>query len=354
VSGRERQRGIALLIVIWVFMALGVIALDFSRYIRDDAMATMNFADETQSYYAAVAGMNFAIWQVRTGKICVPKPHDPDPDGEDDVPIGCINDASLPPDEDGDGLPDKTIILHSRYDVGKGWFQGEAIDGRLYRIQVTDERGKVPINDADDDLLKALVTSLVRGTNATEGIDRGEEREIDGVVAGILAWRDPSGVSEDSIGTDARSQHGLDFRRNSLMPGFLFPEDLLHAPGVTPELFYGRDGGPGLVDLVSTLRGGDVEDEEARKRPNPLTATPDVARLLENYLKDVNDLAFDLTLVRIRACADVRQVRNQARIEAVVELDPTGGSATIKLWNDRAPLWSDAPEGCRPTEEALA
>src|SRR5439155_8494718 len=60
---RPRQRGVALLLVLWVFMLLGVLALDFSRYMRDDAMAAINFADETRGYYVALAGMNRALFE---------------------------------------------------------------------------------------------------------------------------------------------------------------------------------------------------------------------------------------------------------------------------------------------------
>src|SRR4051812_35894035 len=59
---RRGERGVALLLVLWVFMVLGVIALDFARYIRDDAMAAVNLADETRGYYLALAGMNRAIF----------------------------------------------------------------------------------------------------------------------------------------------------------------------------------------------------------------------------------------------------------------------------------------------------
>src|SRR4030095_9694936 len=61
VTAFRRQRGIALLLVLWAFMILGVLALDFGRYMRDDAMAAVNFADETQGYYVAVAAINRAL-----------------------------------------------------------------------------------------------------------------------------------------------------------------------------------------------------------------------------------------------------------------------------------------------------
>ena len=65
-----RERGIALLLVLWIFMILGVLALDFARYIRDDAMAAVNFADETRGYYLALAGTSqfFEILGLRPGR----------------------------------------------------------------------------------------------------------------------------------------------------------------------------------------------------------------------------------------------------------------------------------------------
>src|SRR5262245_47554152 len=59
---RSRERGIALLLVLWIFSILGILALDFARYMRDDAMATVNLADETRGYYVALAGINRAIY----------------------------------------------------------------------------------------------------------------------------------------------------------------------------------------------------------------------------------------------------------------------------------------------------
>src|SRR5262245_50314729 len=61
----SRQRGVALLLVLWAFMILGVLALDFGRYMRDDAMGGANFAEEAQGYYAAYAGMQTALWKAR-------------------------------------------------------------------------------------------------------------------------------------------------------------------------------------------------------------------------------------------------------------------------------------------------
>src|SRR4029450_3574483 len=59
----SRERGVALLLVLGALMLLGVLALDFGRYMRDDAMGGANFAEEAQGYYAAYAGLQTTLWK---------------------------------------------------------------------------------------------------------------------------------------------------------------------------------------------------------------------------------------------------------------------------------------------------
>src|SRR5437870_4066279 len=81
-------------------MILGVLALDFARYMRDDAMASVNLADETRGYYLALAGMNRAIFDAerrreKNGPAAPPGtaaaapqgPHTLDEDEEDEGPL---------------------------------------------------------------------------------------------------------------------------------------------------------------------------------------------------------------------------------------------------------------------------
>lgn len=335
----RRERGIALLLVLWVFMTLGVIALDFSRYIRDDAMAAVNYAAETRGYYTAVAGVNVAIWQAKLNRIWIPPPPGVDPELAEGL---LVQDGdSRVVDADGDGMPDNLIILNE-------WFQGPAVGDGIYNVQVSDEDAKVSINDASEDILKAVITGLVRGgANATEGIGRAEERQIDDIMESIRIWRDPSGAAEGGIGRGG-SEHRFDLRRRSKVTWFTFNEELLQVPGITPELFYGHDDVPGLVDLITPF--------SRRETPNPATMTPELHELLGDQapLLQHNVASGELSVVRIRACGDVRESRNQSRIEAVVRLDPGGPSAPKMLrWVDRAPLWDDA-EGCRLEPEAPA
>jgi hypothetical protein len=334
-TGRGRERGIALMLVLWVFMTLGVIALDFSRYIRDDAMAAVNYGAETRGYYTAVAGVHFAIWQARHKRIWIPPPPGVDPEENAGMLTG-DGDSEIV-DADGDGKPENLIVLNE-------WYQGPVVGEGVFQVKVTDEDAKVSLNDASDDVLRALVTGLIRGGNATEGVGRAEERDIDDIMEAIRVWRDPSNASEGGIGGN---EHRMDLRRRSKITWFTFTEELLSVPGITPELFYGHDDVPGLVDLVSPF--------SKRDAPNPDTMTAEIRELLAEQLPALpaGDGSGSLSVIRIRVCADVREARNQSRIEAIVRIDPDspGGATRMMRWIDRAPSWSDA-DGCRADEAA--
>ena len=321
---RSHERGIALILVLWVFMALGVIALDFSRYIRDEATATINYADETHNYYAAIAGVNFAIWQGSVERIC-PLP-------SDDFPTS-TNCADL----DGDGKADNALTIGQ-------WFEPRGLGEGQYKVLVEDEDGKIGINNADEvpvDVIRTVVTNLVRGPNATEGIDRHEQKDIDAIVDAIQSVRDKSGVKDSELGAD----HALALRRRSKVTWFQFIDELLELPGVTHDLFYGHGEGedrvPGLANVFSRYSKG---------MPTKEAATPDV-RLALGPLYDTLKSGGSVTpsQVRIRACADVRKERNQARIEAVVKIG-SGTQPLVKLWIDRAPPWRDS-DACTPQGE---
>ncbi|MCI4355197.1 MAG: hypothetical protein L3K06_07515, partial [Thermoplasmata archaeon] len=123
---RSRQRGIALLFVLWIFMVLGVLALDFSHYIRDEAMASVNFSDETRGYYVALAGMNRALFDAIQERNSHP--------GTNQKTGGPPKKATDPAKEDEDQVPADGV-----------WHPGDFADAR-YEVRMSDEEGLIPIN----------------------------------------------------------------------------------------------------------------------------------------------------------------------------------------------------------------
>src|SRR5437867_7347941 len=170
---RRGERGIALLLVLWVFMLLGVLALDFSRYMRDDAMAAINFADETRGYYVALAGMNRALFEQK--------------EAASTNPAAAAAQAGQQLPTTLDDQPERLVPPDGQ------WHEGE-FAGLRWSVRMRDEGGRIPLNaiatDAHADFLRWIVKNLVRGGNATTGIDRRAQKTIDTVVDSIIDWRD--------------------------------------------------------------------------------------------------------------------------------------------------------------------
>lgn len=359
---RRGERGIALLLVLWVFMLLGVIALDFSEYMRDDAMSAVNLADGTRGYYVALAGMNRGMldWvrhRERVGEVAagqVPL----EEEEQDEGPL-------VPPDG--------------------AWHEGE-FHGARWAVRMTDEQSRIPLNPlcrargdlepAAQALLTHVVRYLVTGGGNARGAGRREAADVDTVVDSMLDWCD-AGSERRAKGAENAYYQKRDPPYLAKNGAFDSPEELLLVRGVTPELYYGSDGVPGLRDVFSfyvrgaehaklnvryvqpkvlevLLGGADVADtlvfdEEGGPQAllHPLKAQLDtIYPGLGEQLEDREP-----NVVVIEARGDITEPRNQSRVAAVAELaggDTSGGLPRIKRWFDRAP-W----EGVLPGRSLL-
>lgn len=345
-AGRTRQRGVALLLVLWVFTILGVLALDFSRYMRDDAMASLNLSEETRGYYLAVAGMQQALYYHMMNA------HEPTDIEDDDDAAGELSDRVTPVDGE--------------------WHQGTLFGGR-FEVRLNDEEARISINKAPDWLLRKVITNLAVGGDLTRGMGRREAAQVDVIVDSILDWRDTD--------TEQRAQgaeRGWYLANQGYEPKdgwFEAIDELLMVRGVTPEFFYGVDGSPGLRDVFSAsdVFGGDGQDDTPRLHAKSMTAAVlqallamdpvDAQELVAQRADDftayaerlkVLALAVDPNLaemidtsdarrVFVEARADTTQPRNQARIAALVQLPTPEEAEDLKYhrWFDRAP-WQGA------------
>src|SRR5689334_9641855 len=62
-SRAANEHGVALIIVLWIFIFLFVVAFNFSAVVRDEADAAHRFDQDTQGYYLAVAGFQRGIYE---------------------------------------------------------------------------------------------------------------------------------------------------------------------------------------------------------------------------------------------------------------------------------------------------
>ena len=200
------QRGVALIIVLWIFIFLFVVAFDFSTSVREEATAAYRFSEETQGYYLALAGFSKGLYDFLNQQPSVPQQ---------------TQDAK-------------------KGDLFDGSWREESFGGGVYRVRLIDEGGKINLNRVNEDMLRRVFTNL--------GID---EARRDILVDSIMDWRDPddlhrtNGAENDYYLAQTPAYTAKNGPLDSV-------EDLLWIRGMTPELFYGL---------------GDAADATAGDRP---------------------------------------------------------------------------------------
>jgi general secretion pathway protein K len=357
---RRRERGIALLLVLWIFMILGVLALDFSRYMRDDAMAAINLAEETRGYYLALAGMNRAIYDAERTR--------DQGNGTGTDPTGQKTPRGLDTDED-----DAVLVPPD----GE-WHEGDFAGGR-WSVRMIDEGGRIPINKVDFDVLKPVITNLIQahialGRRLGGGMDRRTAGRVDIVVDSILDWRDRGNeVRPHGAESEYYLKRRVPYRAKNAF--FDSPEELLLVRGITPDLYYGQDGVPGLRDVFSVYNtsGGKLsiatttaavfqallgidqaaaEDLVAQRTDGvPILDQVKAQLIAAGQPTLANLLVGEPTpqIVRIQARADMAVEHNRSRVEAVADLGSDLNEGTrILRWLDRAP-WEGIPPGAPST-----
>ena len=357
---RRGERGVILVLVLWVFMTLGVLALDFSSYMRDDAMATVNLSDEARGYYMALAGMNAALYEhmkIRENQ------------GPSGAPVADVDPQEKGEDHDGDGEPDDTVKFPA-----DGVWREDSFGGGKFKVRLTGEDGKIPLNvDLNGDegtmyreLVKYVITNIVRGGNQTTGVDKDTEQQISEITDSIIDWRD---CDDEAQLNGAESDYYMGLARPHRAKNGFFdsPEELLQIRGVTPEIFYGNDESPGLGEVFSPYPRGKELVINAGQITLPVLRAlapgyQDTEKNFEDWKTgDPSDLQMWLQqqvdavipglstririvepeIIRIEARADTSQSRNQASVAAIVQMGGENDLPIVLSWLDRAPLPSD-------------
>jgi general secretion pathway protein K len=192
------QRGAALLIVLWIFIFLLVVAFDFSASVREEAAAAHRYSDETQGYYLALAGFQRGVYELLQQSA-----------GRD------------------------VLGAEKRPDIFDGSWHEETIGDGVFRVRWLDEGGKINVNRADEGTLRRIFTNL--------GIEE-PGRTI--IVDSIMDWRDPDNLHRLN-GAENEYYRSLTPPYTTRNGPFDTVEDLLWVRGVTSELFYGYDGAYG-------------------------------------------------------------------------------------------------------------
>lgn len=141
---RSRQKGIALVLVLWVSVLITVLLASFSLSARVEALQGRNLLDSTRARYAAEAGLHRAAYELRGNN------------------------------------PDTRWVADGRvYPM--------EFDGAEIEVEIYDETGKVDLNVAEPMLLAALFE-----------LGGAKKDEAEALAAAVVDWRDP----DDLVGVN--------------------------------------------------------------------------------------------------------------------------------------------------------
>ena len=200
------QKGIALLMVLWVLTILTVMVFSFSYMARTEAYAALSFRQTIEKKFLAEAGIERGMAELfyinsNKGKAIV-----------------------KPGDEvwRTDGRPYKILTENGYYSIG-----------------ITNEGGKVDINTTSELILRNLLLNL--GLNLDD---------VDIIVDSVMDWKDSD---------DLHRLHGAEDDYYMSLPNpykaknanFETLEELLLVKGLSPEILYGDKGKKGIIDFLT-------------------------------------------------------------------------------------------------------
>lgn len=225
------ERGFALLAVMLVLALLGVVAAEFAFAMRLEATMVKSYREEIVGRHLVEAAVQQAIREILSDFQLV---------GVSDE--GILTLFRLP----ARALP---RLERSAVPLGRGTFS--------YRI--TDEEGRINLNTAPPDRVDRLLLVL--------GVDK-QTRDI--INDSLQDWKDPNDLHRiNGAESDYYLKLPVPYRARNGNLGDV--AELLQIRGVTPELYFGRSGEPGLAELVTVNGAGQV---------NLNTAPPTVLKAL--------------------------------------------------------------------------
>jgi len=202
---KDAQRGLALMLVIWVLAIFMVVALSFSYATRTEISATLAFKEQSEERLLAESCMERALAEIMLGR-----------------------NRAVPLDEDArawkrDGSP----------------YQIDFEQNGICRVMIMPESGRIDINKAPDTIIRSLLTVL--GVPA-------EETDI--IVDSLEDWRDPDSLVRLN-GAENEYYLSLPVPYKARNGDFESIEELLLVRGMTTEIFYGNGVRPGLADFIT-------------------------------------------------------------------------------------------------------
>ena len=214
-DSNKNQKGIALMVVLWVLVLLSALATEFAFSMRTEVNATRNYKEDVASYYLAKAGIQLAIAELLK-KARFHSIH-PDYGFIAGNPKELELKSSNKPEE---GIEDFEVIKRTDIQLGNG----------SVTYQITDENGKTNVNQAPREVLIKIL--------AASGMEIGAEQDT--IADSILDWIDEdeehrlNGAESDYYQSQNQPYKAKNGPFDSL-------DELLRIKGMTREILYGSE-----------------------------------------------------------------------------------------------------------------
>jgi len=206
---KASQRGIALLVVLWVMTILMVMIFSFSVMTRAESYGTMAFREGIEKKFLAEAGIERGIMEIIYRSV----------------------------------NRNQTVTLKGK----EPW----KLDGTVYNVdmgkggcavRVIDESGKVSLNGLTDSSGIILKNLLIHQGASPENADI--------IVDSILDWKDADDLHRLS-GAEIDYYRSLPRPYKARNEDFETLEELILVRGITPEILYGTDKTKGIIHFLT-------------------------------------------------------------------------------------------------------
>jgi general secretion pathway protein K len=248
---KDSQKGVALLIVLWVITILMVTVLSFALMIRAETYGALIYRDRLEKQFLAEAGIERGIAE---------------------VVYRLVNRR-------------QTVILEGR-EIWK--VDGTSYAGRMgkgaYKVRIFDETGKISLNgltEASSIVLKNLLVNM-----------KVSPERADVITDSILDWKDEDNLHRLS-GAEDDYYLSLPHPYKARNSNFENLEELLLVKGMTPDIFYGTDAKKGLIHFLSLHNNTGLINLNAAPR-EVLTALPGMDSAQADQLIQLRETAKDV------------------------------------------------------------
>jgi type II secretory pathway component PulK len=245
------DRGIALMMVLWVLVLLTIIPLNYFNSNRWNSAGTRNLKEETLAYSLAMAGYQEAVNYLLSDK---------------DPSIDFV-------DIEGNFWTDtETEPVTGIRTTG---------DGEL-EIKISDENAKININYADQNYLRRIFGFI--------GIPDDAMNEL---VDSITDWKDPDSEHHLS-GAEDEYYEGLEEPYKAKNALFSVPEELSLVKGMKPEYFRDLDGETSLLRYCTTFGGNMININTASRGTMQILGLDDIEieAIMKQRSKDAGGFRF--------------------------------------------------------------